>query len=382
MKKLLLAASVSAVLAAPGTVLAQARAAASDVPTLDKVLEASGISVNGYMDVAYTHADKDIQNGFSDRVFDSQNNSFGLHQFGLTVAKQAREGFGGMVNLTVGSDAQVIHAFPEGAGAGTSMFDVTQAYMQYATGPLTIIAGKYATMHGTEVIASTGNTNFSRSILFGAVPFTHTGVRATWALNDKISLMGGVNNGWDQLTDANRDKTLELGASLTPIKPLTITVSGMSGRESAVAPGTPATGGAQGRRTSLNAVASYIITDPLSVGAEVLNVSQDNVAGGTAKYSGGAVYVTYMFVPRLRGVLRLESFDDKNGFHFAPGGAFANSETKYREATATVSYLMSDSFEARGEVRRDRATNSVFTDSDGSTSKNLMTVAIQGLYKF
>jgi len=265
------------------------------------------------------------------------------------------------------------------------MFDDTQAYMQYATGPLTVVAGKYATMHGTEVIASTGNTNFSRSILFGAVPFTHTGVRATWVLNDKVSLMGGINNGWDQLTDTNRDKTVELGATLNPIKPLTVTVSGMSGRESAVPPGAPAVGGPQGRRTSLNAVASYIITDPLSVGAEVLSVSQDNVGGATAKYSGAAAYVTYMFMPKLRGVLRLESFDDKNGFHFAPatsGGAFANSETKYREATATVSYLMSDNFEARGEVRRDRATNSVFVDSDGSTSKNLMTVAIQGLYKF
>jgi hypothetical protein len=378
MKKLLLAASVSMVLAAPATVLAQARAAASGVPTLDKVLEASGISVNGYMDVAYTHADKNIQTGFSDRVFDSQNNAFGLHQFGLTVGRQAKEGFGGLVNLTVGSDAQVIHSFPEATGTGTSMFDVTQAYMQYATGPLTVIAGKFTTLQGTEVIASTGNTNFSRSILFGAVPFTHTGLRATWTLNDKVSLIGGINNGWDQLSDANRGKTLELGASLNPLKPLTLTVSGYTGEE-------PTGAGAQGRRTSLNAVASYSVIDPLSVGAEILNVSQDNVGGSTAKYSGVAAYVTYMFMPRLRGVLRLESFDDKNGFHFAPatsGGVFTNSETKYREATATVSYLMSDSFEARGEVRRDRATNDVFVDSDGSTSKNLMTVAVQGLYKF
>jgi hypothetical protein len=378
MKKLLLAASVSAVFAVPG----MARAQASGVPTLDKVLDASGISVNGYMDVAYTHADKNIQTGFSDRVFDSQNNSFDLHQFGLTVAKQPKEGFGGLVNLTVGSDAQVIHSFPELAGTGSSMFDVTQAYMQYATGPLTVIAGKFTTLHGTEVIASTGNTNFSRSFLFGAVPFTHTGVRATWALNDKVSLIGGVNNGWDQLSDANRGKTLELGVTLNPIKPLNISVSGYTGRESAVAPGTPGTPGAEGTRSSLNAVVSYIVTDPLSVGVEVLTVSQDNVAGSTAKYGGAAGYVTYMFMPKLRGVLRVESFNDKNGFHFAPTGTFANSETKYREATATVSYLMSDSFEARGELRGDRATNSVFVDSDGSTSKQLMTFAIQGLYKF
>jgi hypothetical protein len=390
MKKLLIVSAVSAIFAVPAAVLAQARgAAAPAVPTLDKVLDASGISVSGYMDVAYTHANKNIQTGgaFSDRVFDSQNNSFGLHQFGLTVAKQPKEGFGGLVNLTVGSDAQVIHSFPEFTSTTTgSMFDVTQAFMQYATGPLTVIAGKFVTMHSTEVIASTGNTNISRSILFGAVPFTHTGVRATWALNDKVSLMGGVNNGWDQVTDTNKGKTLELGASLNPIKPLTVTVSGMSGRESSAAPqGTP---GPEGTRTSLNAVASYTIIDPLSVGLEVLRVEQDNLngTGAKAKYDGVAGYVTYMFMPKLRGVLRVESFDDKNGFHFAPatgvGSPFATGQTKYKEATATVSYLMSDSFEARAEVRRDQATNSVFVDSTGAVSKTLMTAAIQGLYKF
>src|SRR6266545_185215 len=105
MKKLFLASVISALFAAPTTVLAQAKPGA--VPTLDKVLEASGISVSGYIDTGYTHADRDIEAGIgtpavAPRVFDNQNNSFGLHQFGLTVAKQPKEGFGGLVNLTVG----------------------------------------------------------------------------------------------------------------------------------------------------------------------------------------------------------------------------------------------------------------------------------------
>ena len=381
MKKLLIASAVSAAFAVPGVAFAQAKPPA--VPTLDKVLEASGISVSGYMDVAYTYANKNIETGFSDRVFDSQNNSFGLHQFGLTVAKQPKEGFGGLVNLTVGKDAQVIHSFPESnplatpptATNQTSMFDVTQAFMQYATGSLTVIAGKYATMHGTEVIASTGNTNFSRSILFGAVPFTHTGVRATWALSDQLSLMAGVNNGWDQLTDANKGKTIELGGTWNPIKPFTITASGMSGKE-------PTTTTTDGTRTSLNIVASYTIIDPLTVGLEYLSVSQDNVGGvGTKqKYDGEALYVTYMITPKLRGVLRLESFNDKDGFHFGLGTPA--TAAKYKEATVTVSYLVNDSFEARVEARSDQATKAVFTDSTGATGKTLMTGALQGLYKF
>ena len=368
MKKLLIASAVSALFAAPATVLAQAKPPA--VPTLDKVLEASGISVSGYIDAGYTHADRNIEApNFSTRVFDSQNNSFALHQFGLTVAKQPKEGFGGLVNITVGKDAQVIHSFPEVAPG--SMFDITQAFLQYAGGPLTVIAGKFTTLHGTEVIASSGNTNVSRSILFGAVPFTHTGLRATWALGDTVSLIAGVNNGWDQLTDANRGKTLELGATFAPIKPLSIVVSGYSGKE-------PTSATTEGTRTSLNAVVSYTIIDPLSVGLEYLSVSQENAGGGTTKqkYSGVAGYVSFMFAPKLRGALRVESFDDKDGFHFATTG------TKYKEFTVTGAYLASDSFEARVEGRRDNATNTVFTDYAAAASKTMTSIALQGLYKF
>src|SRR6267154_237209 len=383
MKKLLIASAVSALFAVPATVLAQAKPAPA--PTLDKVLEASGISVSGYIDAGYTHSDRNIEAGIpvgsltpvAERVFDNQNNSFALHQFGLTIAKQPKEGFGGLVNITAGKDAQVIAS----TGAAVSQVDLTQAFLQYAGGPLTLIAGKFTTLHGTEVIASSGNNNVSRSILFGAVPFTHTGVRATWALGDTVSLIAGVNNGWDQLTDPNKGKTLELGVTLNPIKPLPITVSGYSGQEA-----TSAT--TNGTRSSANAVASWTIIDPLSVGLEFLSVSQDNAGGTTtkAKYSGFAGYVTFMFTPKLRGVLRGESFDDKNGFHFgtAPGfpGAFATGDTKYKEVTATVSFLASDSFEARAEVRRDQGTNAVFSDSTGATSKDMTSVALQGLYKF
>ena len=374
MKKLLIASAVSAAFAAPSGALAQAARA----PTLGQVLDASGISMSGYLDVGYTRADRNIQGGVAGnplvppRVFDNQNNSFDLHQFGLSVSKLPRQGFGGLVNVTLGSDAQVIHSFPEGTGVGTSLFDVTQAYAQYASRELTLIAGKFATLHGTEVIWSPSNTNVSRSILFGAIPFTHTGVRATWALSDTVSLIAGVNNGWDQVTDRNRDKTVELGATFNPIRPLNISISGYSGKEPA--------GTGNGTRTSINAVGSYNINRALSVGAELLNVSQDIPAGGgattSAKYTGLAGYGSYMFAPRLRGVARVEQFDDKDGLHFGVAG------TKYRELTATGAYLASDSFEARAELRQDKATNAVFRDFNGATSKTLMTIAVQGLYKF
>src|SRR2546428_3133993 len=260
MKKFFLASAVSALFAAPTTVLAQARP--GGVPTLDKVLEASGISVSGYIDAGYTHSDRNVETGFSTRVFDSQNNSFVLHQLGVSISKQPKEGFGGLVNFTAGGDAQVINP----AGVPPSQFDLTQAYAQYARGKLTLIAGKFVTLQGTEVIWSPSNPNISHSILFGSIPFTHTGVRGAWALNDQVTFYAGLNNGWDQLTDQNRPKTVELGASLNPVKPLTVMLSAYSGKESFLPSGAGPVN--QGTRTSINAVASYTISDPLSVGVE------------------------------------------------------------------------------------------------------------------
>src|SRR5882672_9476201 len=198
MKKIVLASAVSALFAAPVAAFAQAKPPA--LPTLSQIFEASGITASGYIDAGYSYAKNGA--GFTDRVFDQNPNSFALNQFGLTMAKQPKEGFGGLVNITVGRDAQFIHSFPETntvppgtPGNSTSMFDITQAYAQWAGGPLTVILGKFTTLHGTEVIAPTGNVNISRSILFGSVPFTHTGVRATWALSDTLSLIAGPNNG-------------------------------------------------------------------------------------------------------------------------------------------------------------------------------------------
>ncbi len=363
MRKSILPLSVATALAIPAVAVAQQAAPA---PTLDKVLEASGISLSGYIDSAYQHANRDVEGGFSTRVFDSQNNSFVLHQAGVQIAKQPKEGFGGLVNLTLGKDAGIVHSTP----ANEQTFDLTQGYLQYARGPLTVIGGKFTTLHGTEVIWSPSNANFSRSILFGAVPFTHTGVRATYAVSDTLSVIAGVNNGWDQLVDQNKGKTIELGATANPIKPLNVTASYYGGQEFSPITLT------NGRRDSFNIVGSYTVTEPFTVGLEYLNVKQkDAVASGDMKYDGFAAYVSYLFVPKIKGTLRAEWFDDKDGFHFG------NGPLKYKEYTLTVAYLAADSFELRGEVRADKADNPVFNDG-GSLSDSLTTFAVQALYKF
>jgi Putative beta-barrel porin-2, OmpL-like. bbp2 len=375
-EKKLLAAAVVGAFALPMTASAEdakpAAPAGPAIPTLTQVLDSSGITMNGYIDGAYSHANRDIETGPTDRAFDSQNSSFMLHQLGLTVAKQPKEGFGGLVNLTAGEDAKAINV-SDGISPSDN-FNVTQAYGQYAIGALTVIAGKYTTLQGTEVIASPSNVNFSRSLLFFGEPLTHTGLRGTYAVNDKISLIAGVNNGIISSDhDPNKGKTLELGATFAPIKPLSIAISNLSGQETV--------NGTDGSHNSFNAVVSYTVIDPLSLGFEYLNVSQDNFNGtGTkAKYSGEAIYVTYMITPKWRAALRAEWVKDDDGLLFSPGAPTPN---KMKEQTLTLSYLPADSFEIRAELRDDHADKDFFLDSSSGPSKSLLTYALEGIYKF
>jgi hypothetical protein len=261
------------------------------------------------------------------------------------------------------------------------MFDITQAYGQYASGPFTVMAGKFTTLHGTEVIWSPSNNNFSRSMLFGAVPFTHTGVRAVFAANDIVSLTAGVNNGWDQLADTNRGKTTELGITVTPIKTVSIVGSYYGGQENSANTATA------GRRDSYNLVASWTIIEPLTIGGEYLRVQQKDAifdAGGAlakATYSGYAVYLSYLVMPKFKVSVRGESFDDKDAVHFGMPGA-STTGGKYKEGTLTLAYLPADAYEVRGEIRQDRSNQQAFTGDNGSFSKNLTTFAVQVLYKF
>src|SRR5882757_2024255 len=131
--------------------------AASSAPSFSDVLTASGISESGYVAASYYHS-----NGYNTyHQFDNKHDSFQLDQAGFTVAFQPKEGFGALVNIAAGEDMKILNA---AEGSNPNAFDIVQGFVQYAAGPLTVIAGKYVTLAGAEVIAPTGNTNFSRSL--------------------------------------------------------------------------------------------------------------------------------------------------------------------------------------------------------------------------
>ena len=359
---------------APSPAPAPAKPAA---PTIGDVLSASGIDISGYVDAAYSRLSGSgaFTSGVADRVFDFERNSFNLHQAAITIAKQPKEGFGGVVNLVLGKDAKVIKSFDQ----TTSDFDVTQAFVQYAGGPVTVIAGKYVTLAGAEVINSTANTNYSRSILFGyAIPFTHTGARATFGVSDEVNLIVGVNNGWDQFKDANKQKTVELGISVTPNKTFSFAAQGYSGKEQVASFIDPISG----KRNLIDLVGTFNATDQLTF---ILNYdygTQENatslVNGSTikAKWNGLAGYANYQFSEQWRLSFRAEYLDDKDGYR-------TGVIQKWKEATLTLAYLPTKAVELRAEVRGDRSDQASLLDSDGVNGKKTQnSVGLEAIYKF
>lgn len=333
------------------------------------MLESSGIDINGYIDSSYTYLSGDgtFTSGVPNRVFDRDRNSFNLHLIDLNVAYQPSEGFGGLVNLSFGEDANVFGPIDTGLD---DEFDIQQAFVQYARGPFTGIAGKFVTLAGAEVIKSPLNLNFTRSILFGyAIPFTHTGLRANYTFNDTTTFIAGVNNGWDVFEDDNSQKTIELGLLAKPFEPLALSLVGYSGNEAGLEQ--------DGTRNLIDIVATYTVNDNLSL---VLNydwASQENalVGGDDADWSGIAGYINYILNEQWRLALRGEYFDDEDGFR-------TGIEQEWKEVTATLAYSPIKNVELRGEIRRDWSDEDSFVDTDGSADDSQYSIGLEAIYKF
>ena len=415
LKKILMAGMIAAAISAPGIVFAQA--APTPAPPADKPAEKPaedapisilGFDFTGYFDVGYTHlsgsgtfnttpAGPGVTVGGPNRVFDYKRDALKLHQAAFTFAKQPKEGFGGVLNVTLGNDANVIapYATNPNKGDGCNLatgqtaigtackrdyWDITQAFAQYAKGPVTIIGGKYVTLAGAEVINSTANTNYSRSILFGyAIPFSHTGARVSYAATDTLTLMGGVNQGWDDIKDTNSSKTGELGVLYSPTKTLTLGAQGYAGKERV---GGLINTGVEGTRNLIDLVATFNATDKLTFILNYDYATQHNTAtvtptgAGKSKWSGWAGYSNYQINEQWRVSLRGEYFDDRDGYR-------TGLVQKWKEVTLTLGYSPIKNLDLRAEIRGDRSNVPAFVDSNSITaSKSQNSFGVQAIYKF
>ncbi|MBI5197713.1 MAG: porin [Nitrospirae bacterium] len=345
---------------------------------LSGVSSAQAIEITGYVDTSYTYNLSAPSGGTNTyRAFDTEINSFMLNNIEFVMQQPADKGVGYKVVLNYGSDADVVSGVT-GVGA-TDTLDVQQGFVLIPVGGGELTVGKFATLHGAEVIESPANMNFSRSLLFNwAIPFTHTGVRYHYAFNEMLSGHIGVNNGWDVVKDNNSDKSVELQVGITPMPMLSLSLAGMMGGEPAGAP--------NAGRTLLDVVATIKPMDKLTI---VLNYdygTQDQATtpgSDEAKWSGIAGYINYAVNDQWSVAVRGETFDDEDGYRTCAASATTPCASQtLTEGTATVAYTGTKDTIIRAEYRHDSSDEETFVDNDGVATDSQDTVGVEFIYSF
>jgi len=217
-----------------------------------------------------------------------------------------------------------------------------------------IKAGRMVTLAGNEVIEGYNNWNISRSVSFGyAIPFTHTGVRASYTLFDGyLTVYNGLSNGWDVDVDNNSYKTFENAFSFSPLKDVKWTTATYFGPEN--------NGTSGGKRFLATNVLSWDATSKLSFAGEfdIGNQPRVDIAMDdnfhTAQWLDYAAYAKYKFTDKLAAAYRFEYFDDSKRYRNWTGEGTAGAARDLAN-TLTLEYKPFQNVITRVEYRIDYA---------------------------
>jgi hypothetical protein len=316
------------------------------------------IAVNAFVSTGYLYNfNRPATSANSYRVFDFSHNSFNLDvaELVLQMAPSKPNDAGFRVDFVAGNS---IPQIAKSQDQTVTQFDLQQAFVSYIAPVgrgLRFDAGKYVTHLGYEVIEGYDgyDDNYSRSILFGyAIPFTHTGVKASYAFSSKVAAMLEVVNGWDLLRDNNSSKSLGAQLTLTPVAPLSVLLSWIGGPELADDNHT--------NRNVFDVVVIFKPTKTLTLGANgdygIEDATSLVTPGSDAVWKGIAGYATLAVTSKLSVALRGETFHDDDGVRLGTG-----IRTTLSEGTFTPTYKFTDHVLLRGEVRFDKASLPILT---------------------
>lgn len=307
-----------------------------------------------------------VQNGL--RNFDFKANQFALNMAEIVIQK-APAPIGFKVNLAFGKATDWIHAAEPG-GADTYKH-ILQAYLTTPVKGLgkgdTLDVGKFVTSHGNEVIETKDNWNYTRSLIFAwAIPYYHAGLRYNHPIDATSTLAVHLVNGWNNVEDNNTSPSIGFMYSKVLSPKLTWIQNYMGGPEQS--------GNNKDIRHLLDTVLTYNATASTSFALNT-DFAFDKVDGETVKWSGVAAYVRHALTPATAVVVRVEYFDDANGF--ATG-----TKQKVSEATLTYEWKSPSNLITRAEVRYDKSNAESFLNHDGSGKKSQATVLLGSVFAF
>ncbi len=367
--------------------------------------ESKGIELTGSVD-AYFRANINGRNG-SEAVAPASSfanqDGFALGFVNLIASKQVGK-VGFVADLGFGPrGADAVFGSQQEIGgeiiSGNSTI-VNQLYVSYAASDaVTLTFGNFNTFLGYEVISPTGNFNYSTSYLFSFGPFSHTGLKADFAIDDNWSIMASVMNSTD-FTDFNANGRytggLQLGYSDDAGSAYLNFLYGRQGESNEETFQVDLTTGwdlAEDFYLGLNA--SYNTTKDAGF-------DEDSIEDGG--FYGVALYPQYAISENFTLGLRLEYFAQLNGGlldfetlndafdagtleQLAPsdvsptGIDLTNGEGSVFATTLTGSYT-SGALTIKPELRLDAQSEDFFVGADGDVEKSLASFVLGAIYSF
>jgi hypothetical protein len=327
---------------------------------------ASSTEFGGLVDVYFDFYSTKPAGDAPFRNFDTKHSQFALTMAEVWLAKapsaDSRAGFKVKLNLGPAS-TNFIHAAEPGGQVFQNIQEAYASYLAPAGRGVQIDAGIFVTPAGAEVIEAKDNYNYSRGLLFVlAVPAYHSGVRFTYSPNDKVTLVAGLVNGWNDVVDNNTGKTVIGAVTFKPTGGVTLVENYLVGPETA--------GTNDPVRNLSDTILTYTYNPKVSL---IANYDYGHDNGG--HWQGIAAYMKYQATPKVGFSPRFEFYDDASGFT-------TGAVQKLKDLTATLELKAADSLLWRLEYRDDFSDQAVFHDDRGAAKKHQQSIGISLLYSF
>jgi hypothetical protein len=363
----------------------------------------SKTTISGYVDTSASWADgSKTPVGRTAYQGASKMDGINLDVFKLVLEKPLDESdwaAGYRVDLLIGPDAVAFNgvaAIPgtNTAGAGGGEIGVKQAYVATRApigNGVDLKMGVFDTVVGYEVFENGANPNYSRSFAFNLQPFQHTGLLASYQVNDMIGLSGGIANTAASVVNDRPSNNGRSDGNLTYLASATIVAPESAGflEGSALYVGIVdgVTGGGEDQTNLYAGLTMPTPVEGLAVGLAYDYIN--NVTGTTGVNMDDAqiyaAYLSYQATDKMALHGRVEYVDGDPGLYYA--GA---DDNELLGLTATIDYSLWENVISRLEVRWDHSLEGgdAFGGANGGgffaapDEENAVTIAINAIYSF
>jgi hypothetical protein len=341
--------------------------------------ERPGVAFNAYASASYNHNfNRPISRRNTLRGFETNDDSFTVDVIELVAQRpvSARGDLGFRADFQAGSAIPRTPAPTEEGGDARKAEDVEiqQAMLSWVAPVgrgLRLDAGKMVSPIAWEVLDGYDgwNDHATTTFLFYGVPFTYTGLKASYPLSDTLNGALYVVNGWDIGADNNEGKSVAALLSWAATPRLQLTANAITGHER--------DGEDEGARRLVDFVAAWKATDRLTLAANVHLANETDAVGigNDASWNGVALYGKLLLGDNGAISVRAERFHDGEGVRTGTSQTLTG-------LTVTPEWRLNDRALFRVDLRFDGSDAPVFEDEEGRLTDGQTTLTLNALVSF